>query len=108
MNTNIKMVIIIFALILVVLIITYMTPLGIKIGYYINGGKKQKTTNETDTYKEELLRDYEKYKYNYELYKESLNPTSKKWSINFMIKANEIAEKFNKISTDIKLDKIGE
>ena len=93
------------AVILVLLIIMYNTPLGIKFGYWLSGGSTTKTATTVST--EELLKNYNDYKTTFELYKDSTNPTAQGWAKNAKEKANKIVDEYNKIEEN-KIEKIGE
>lgn len=102
-NDEVTRTIVISAIIIIIgIIFLYTNALGIDIGYKMSGGEE---TVDEEIKEEELIRDYEKYKSEYELYKDSSNFTMQKWAKNAVQKANDIADRYNTLNESNKLEK---
>lgn len=84
----------------------YLSSIGIKMGYKLNGGKD--AVEDFSENIDELLREYDEQVRTYELYKDSENSTAQKWAATAKEKANDIAFEYNKLVTDNFLKRIGE
>lgn len=106
MTIDTETILIILIVLIVVFTFLYNTQVGIKIGYWLNGGEKIKSVERDNS--AAMLRDYNEYRTTYEKYKDSTNPTALGWAESAKEKANIIADKYNMINENNKLNKIGE
>ncbi len=75
----------------------YWTPLGIKLSYWLQGGRTSEAQTEAVNLVE-LKTEYDKQLDNYNRYKDSTNSTQQKWAETARLKVNEIAIKYNQYS----------
>ena len=75
----------------------YWTPLGVKLSYWIQGGRTPEAQTETVNLVE-LKAEYDKQLDSYNRYKDSTNPTQLKWAETARLRANEIAIEYNQYS----------
>lgn len=75
----------------------YFTPLGVKLSYWLQGGRTPEAQTETVNLVE-LKAEYDKQIDSYNRYKDSANPTQQKWAETARLKANEIAIEYNQHS----------
>ena len=75
----------------------YWTPLGVKLSYWIQGGRTPEAQAEIVNLVE-LKVEYDKQIDSYNRYKDSTNPTQQKWAETARLKANEAAIEYNQYS----------
>ena len=81
-----------------------LNPLGIRLGYFMSGGKT--TVQSSGMMPSELRREYEEMVNVYNLYKDDENSTSRRWAETAREKANSLAEEYNYLMNDYVLKEI--
>lgn len=104
-NTRIKIAIYISIISFGILLFFLINPLGIKLGYQLQGGKPPREEETVNI--DEMLMEYKKQVADYEKFADSDNPTQQKWAETAKEKANQIANEYNKYSNE-KLEIIGD